>query len=69
MHWVRLFCVAPTKPVSEEHGGLTGVPPLLYLADVLRKLADGWPEERLEDELTPDRWLELHGGEIAEDVA
>lgn len=32
-----------------------GVPPLPYLSDVLRKLAAGWPDDRL-DELLPDRW-------------
>jgi transposase len=32
-----------------------GVPPLPYLTDVLRKLAQGWPNHRL-DELLPDRW-------------
>jgi transposase len=41
---------------------LRGVPPLSYLADVLRKLADGWSEERMDD-LTPDRWLTLYGEE------
>lgn len=34
---------------------LRGVPPLAYLTDVLRKLAAGWPQSRL-DELLPDRW-------------
>ena len=37
-----------------------GVPPLPYLTDVLRKLAAGWPQSRL-DELLPDRWQALHG--------
>jgi transposase len=32
-----------------------GVPPLPYLTDVLRKLAAGWKDDRL-DELLPDRW-------------
>ena len=32
-----------------------GVPPLPYLTDVLRRLAAGWDEDRL-DELLPDRW-------------
>jgi transposase len=32
-----------------------GVPPLPYLSDALRKLAAGWPDDRL-DELLPDRW-------------
>ena len=32
-----------------------GVPPLPYLTDVLRKLAAGWGNDRL-DELLPDRW-------------
>ncbi len=36
------------------------VPPLLYLTDVLRTLAAGWPPRRL-DELLPDRWQALHG--------
>jgi transposase len=31
------------------------VPPLPYLTDVLRKLASGWPQGRLE-ELLPDQW-------------
>ena len=31
------------------------VPPLPYLTDVLRKLADGWPQKRIH-ELLPDRW-------------
>jgi transposase len=34
---------------------LRGVQPLAYLTDVLRKLAAGWPQSRL-DELLPDRW-------------
>ena len=37
-----------------------GVPPLPYLTDVLRKLADGWKQSRLE-ELLPHRWKEMHG--------
>jgi hypothetical protein len=37
------------------------VPPLAYLTDVLRKLANGWQERRLE-ELLPDRWQLLHSG-------
>ena len=37
-----------------------GVPPLPYLTDVLRKLADGWKQSRL-DELLPHRWEEMHG--------
>jgi transposase len=32
-----------------------GVPPLPYLTDVLRRLAGGWPQSRI-DELLPDRW-------------
>ena len=36
------------------------VPPLPYLTDVLRKLADGWKQSRL-DELLPHRWEEMHG--------
>jgi transposase len=32
-----------------------GVDPSAYLRDVLRKIADGWPQTRL-DELLPDRW-------------
>jgi hypothetical protein len=35
------------------------VPPLPYLTDVLRKLASGWYEDRLE-ELLPDRWQVLY---------
>lgn len=34
---------------------LCGVPPLPYITDVLRKLAAGWPQSRI-DELLPDRW-------------
>jgi len=34
---------------------LHGVPPLPYITDVLRKLAGGWPQSRI-DELLPDRW-------------
>lgn len=37
-----------------------GVPPVPYLTDVLRKLAAGWLQSRL-DELLPDRWQALHG--------
>ena len=37
-----------------------GVPPLPYLTDVLRKLANDWETSRLE-ELLPDRWQLLHG--------
>jgi transposase len=37
------------------------VPPLPYLTDVLRKLASGWDEDRLE-ELLPDHW-QLTGGD------
>ena len=36
-----------------------GVAPLPYLTDVLRKLAAGWEQSRLE-ELLPDRWQLLH---------
>jgi transposase len=39
-----------------------GVPPLPYLTDVLRRLANGWDTARL-DELLPDRWLQHYGGE------
>jgi transposase len=35
------------------------VPPLAYLTDVLRKIANGWDQNRLED-LLPDRWPLLH---------
>ena len=42
-----------------------GVPPAKYLADVLPRLADGWPADRM-DELTPDRWLALYGQDQAE---
>ena len=37
------------------------VAPLPYLTDVLRKLADGWDQSRL-DELLPDRWQQVHSG-------
>ncbi len=43
-----------------------GVAPLPYLTDVLRKLASGWDEHRLED-LLPDRWQRLHG--LAPDIS
>jgi len=33
-----------------------GVPPLAYVTDVLEKLANDWPQSKL-DELLPDRWL------------
>lgn len=36
-----------------------GVAPLPYLTDVLRKLADGWEADRLE-ELLPDRWQAMY---------
>jgi hypothetical protein len=39
-----------------------GVAPLPYLTDVLRKLARGWPADRLE-ELLPARWQMLHVAE------
>jgi transposase len=42
-----------------------GVPPLPYLTDVLRKLAHGWDTDRIE-ELLPDRWQQLHGGELSD---
>jgi transposase len=41
-----------------------GVPPLEYLTDVLRKIANGWSANRLE-ELLPHRWREEHGQAIA----
>lgn len=34
---------------------LHGIPPLLYLTDVLRKLAAGWRQSRIE-ELLPGLW-------------
>ncbi|WP_395825494.1 transposase domain-containing protein [Archangium minus] len=34
---------------------LAGVEPWAYLADVLEKLAQGWPQRRLE-ELLPPMW-------------
>ena len=34
---------------------LQGISPLAYLTDVLRKLATGWPQSRI-DELLPDGW-------------
>ena len=42
-----------------------GVPPLPYLSAVLRKLAHGSDADRIE-ELLPDRWEHLHGGEVSE---
>jgi transposase len=41
-----------------------GVPPLEYVTDVLRKLANGWTANRLE-ELLPHRWRNEHGETIA----
>jgi hypothetical protein len=41
-----------------------GVPPLEYFTDVLRKLANGWSVNRLE-ELLPHHWREQHGQAIA----
>lgn len=41
-----------------------GLPPFEYLADVLRKLANGWSTKRLE-ELLPHRWRHEHSGAIA----
>ena len=41
-----------------------GVPPLPYLTDVLRKLASGWDEDRLE-ELLPDRWQALYNRNLS----
>jgi len=34
---------------------LNDVPPLPYFTDMLRKLADGWPQKRIRD-LLPNRW-------------
>jgi len=45
---------------------LRKIPPQRYLADVLRKLADGWPQERI-GELVPARWAELHRAELDAD--
>ena len=41
-----------------------GVPPLPYLTDVLRRLANGWPVNRL-DELLPHAWMPAHEGPAA----
>ena len=38
---------------------LNDIPPLPYLTDVLRRLADGWPQKRISD-LLPDRWKVSH---------
>jgi transposase len=35
-----------------------GVDPLAYMTDVLRKISDDWPNERLDD-LLPHRWAAL----------
>lgn len=40
---------------------LAGVNPQAYIADVLVKVASGWPAARLE-ELLPYRWAEVHRG-------
>jgi len=45
---------------------LRKVPLLPYFTDVLSKLGGGWPDDRIE-ELTPDRWLEIHGAEFQPD--
>jgi transposase len=42
---------------------LRQIPPQLYLADVLQKLADGWPQDQLSD-LVPARWADLHRDEL-----
>lgn len=38
---------------------LHGIEPWAYIHDVLKKIAAGWPQRRL-DELLPHRWAELH---------
>lgn len=43
---------------------LAGVDPQVYIADVLVRIAGGWPMARL-DELLPHRWRELFGGAAA----
>lgn len=48
----RLYSLMRTCELHE-------VPQLLYLTDILQRLAGGWPARKL-DELLPDRWLELH---------
>ncbi|MGQ0626987.1 MAG: transposase domain-containing protein [Phycisphaerales bacterium] len=40
------------------------VPPLEYFTDVLRKLANGWRANRLQ-ELLPHRWRDQYGEQIA----
>lgn len=42
-----------------ESAVLHGVEPWVYVHDVLKKIAAGWPQRRL-DELLPHRWAELH---------
>lgn len=41
-----------------------GVPPLEYFTEILRRFANGWRANRLE-ELLPHRWREEHGPAIA----
>jgi hypothetical protein len=43
---------------------LGGVDPLVYLSDVFRKIADGWPNRRL-DELLPPHWAAAQAASAA----
>ena len=44
-----------------ETAKLNGVDPQAYLADVLAKLVDGWPVQKIDD-LMPWAWAERHAG-------
>ena len=55
--------IAEAQP---SKGALFFLSALPYSTDVLRKLGKGSPDDRIE-ELTPDRWLELHGAESKPD--
>ena len=44
-----------------ETAKLNGVDPQAYLADVLAKLVDGWPVQKIDD-LMPWAWAECHAG-------
>ena len=43
---------------------LAGLDPLVYLTDVFRKIADGWPNRRL-DELLPPNWAAVRAAPAA----
>ena len=47
-HWAAVASLVETRK-------LNGVNPVRYLADLLTRLVEGWPQSRL-DELMPWRW-------------